>query len=88
VAFEAASLGPASPVGIRLCQFADTGAAARHRLRISELFRPEGEILAGAADFDAPHPQRFQIRSKATVISTPLEEVFEKRTASARTLLM
>ena len=63
VAFEAASLGPASPV---------TAYAASS-------FPPGGGIVTGAVDLMHRIRHDFRYDPKATVISTPLREVFEKR---------
>ena len=78
VAFGATSLGPASPIGY---VFASplvpvlepvTGYAAFS-------FPPGGGIIAGAADLMHRIRTDFKYDPKATVISTPLNEVFEKR---------
>ncbi len=79
VAFAATSLGPASPIGYI---FASplvpvlepvTGYAALS-------FPPAGGVLAGAVDLMHRIRNQFKYDPKATVISTPLKEVFEKRT--------
>jgi transglutaminase-like putative cysteine protease len=78
VAFEAASLGPASPIGYVFAsplvpvQQPVTGYAALS-------FPPGCGILAGAVDLMHRIRTDFKYDAKATVISTPLEEVFEKR---------
>jgi transglutaminase-like putative cysteine protease len=78
LAFEAAGLGPASPIGY---VFASplvpvhqpvTGYAALS-------FPPGCGILAGALDLMHRIRTDFKYDAKATVISTPLKEVFEKR---------
>ncbi len=78
VAFEATSLGPASPVGYVFAsslvpvQAPVTAYAALN-------FPPGGGIVAGTADLMHRIRHDFRYDPKATVISTPLEEVFEKR---------
>src|SRR6202022_1660058 len=78
VAFGATSLGPASPIGY---VFASplvpvlepvTGYAALS-------FPPGSGVLAGAVDLMHRIRTEFKYDPKATVISTPLKEVFEKR---------
>jgi transglutaminase-like putative cysteine protease len=78
VPFAATSLGPASPIGY---VFASplvpvlepvTGYAASS-------FPPSGGVLAGAVDLMHRIRTEFKYDPKATVISTPLKEVFEKR---------
>jgi transglutaminase-like putative cysteine protease len=78
VAFAATSLGPASPIGY---VFASplvpvlepvTGYAALS-------FPAGGGIIAGAVDLMHRIRTDFKYDPKATVISTPLNEVFEKR---------
>jgi transglutaminase-like putative cysteine protease len=78
VAFAATSLGPSSPIGY---VFASplvpvlepvTGYAALS-------FPPAGGVLAGAVDLMHRIRTEFKYDPKATVISTPLKEVFEKR---------
>jgi transglutaminase-like putative cysteine protease len=78
VAFEATSLGPSSPIGYVFAsplvpvQQPVTGYAA--------LSFPAGSgILAGAVDLMHRIRADFKYDPKATVISTPLKEVFEKR---------
>ncbi len=77
-AFEATSLGPTSPIGY---VFASplvpvlgpvTGFA-------SASFPPSTGILAGAVDLMHRIRTDFKYDPKATVISTPLKEVFQKR---------
>ena len=78
VAFEASSLGPASPVGyvfdsalVPVQQPVTAYAAASF---------PQGQgILTGAVDLMHRIRRDFKYDPKATVISTPLKEVFEKR---------
>ena len=78
VAFEASSLGPASPVGyvfasalVPVLEPVAAYAAASF---------PQGQgILAGSVDLMHRIRRDFKYDPKATVISTPLKEVFEKR---------
>ena len=78
LAFEATSLGPASPIGYIFAsplvpvQRPVTGYA-------SASFAPGKGILAGAVDLMHRIRTEFKYDPKATVISTPLTEVFEKR---------
>ncbi|MCA6110139.1 transglutaminase family protein [Bradyrhizobium cenepequi] len=78
IAFEATSLGPSSPVGYI---FASTLVPVLAPLTAyaSASFPRGGGILAGAADLMRRIRGDFRYDSKATVISTPLTEVFEKR---------
>ena len=78
VAFEATSLGPASPVGY---VFASSLIPVQRPVTAyaSQSFPPDGGILAGAADLMRRIRRDFKYDPKATVISTPLKEVFEKR---------
>ena len=78
VAVEAMSLGPTSPVGyvfasalVPVLRPVTAYAAAS--------FPPGGGIIAGAADLMRRIRTEFKYDPKATVISTPLKEVFEKR---------
>ena len=78
LAFEAASLGPLSPVGyvfasslVPVLQPVTAYAAAS--------FPAGGGILAGAVDLMHRIRNAFKYDPKATVISTPLKEVFEQR---------
>jgi transglutaminase-like putative cysteine protease len=77
-AFEATSLGPASPIGYVFAsslvpvQPAITAYAAAS-------FPPDMGVLVGAVDFMHRIRSEFRYDPKATVISTPLDEVFEKR---------
>jgi transglutaminase-like putative cysteine protease len=78
VAIEASSLGPASPVGyvfasalVPVQQPVTAYAAASF---------PQGQgVLVGAVDLMHRIRSDFKYDPKATVISTPLKEVFEKR---------
>ncbi|MDO9060777.1 MAG: transglutaminase family protein [Bradyrhizobium sp.] len=78
VAFESTSLGPESPISyvfasplVPVQQPVTSYAAAS--------FPPGAGILAGAVDLMHRIRTEFKYDPKATVISTPLEEVFEKR---------
>jgi transglutaminase-like putative cysteine protease len=78
LAFEATSLGPASPVGyvfssplVPVQQPVTSYAAASFPSGIG--------ILVGAVDLMHRIRNDFKYDAKATVISTPLKEVFEKR---------
>jgi transglutaminase-like putative cysteine protease len=77
-AFEAASLGPSSPVGY---VFASSLIPVLRPVTAyaSASFSPGRGILAGAADLMRRIRSDFKYDPKATVISTPLNEVFEKR---------
>jgi transglutaminase-like putative cysteine protease len=78
VAFEADSLGPSSPIGYVFAsplvpvELPVTAYAASS-------FAPGCGILAGAVDLMHRICSEFKYDPKATVISTPLQEVFEKR---------
>jgi transglutaminase-like putative cysteine protease len=78
VAFESTSLGPESPIGYVFAsplvpmQQPVTSYAAMS-------FPPGSGILAGAVDLMHRIRTEFKYDPKATVISTPLNEVFEKR---------
>jgi transglutaminase-like putative cysteine protease len=78
VAFEATSLGPSSPVGY---VFPSPLVPVQQPVTsyASQSFAPGGGILAGAVDLMHRIRTEFKYDPKATVISTPLEEVFEKR---------
>jgi transglutaminase-like putative cysteine protease len=78
VAFEAASLGPASPVGY---VFASSLIPVLRPVTAyaSASFPPGCRILTGAADLMRRIRSDFKYDPKATVVSTPLKEVFEKR---------
>lgn len=78
LAVEAASLGPASPVGY---VFASSlvpvlGPVTAYA---AASFPPGQGILVGAVDLMHRIRREFKYDPKATVISTPLKEVFEKR---------
>jgi transglutaminase-like putative cysteine protease len=77
-AFAATSLGPASPIGyvfpsplVPVLKPVTEYAAAS--------FPAAGEIIVGAVDLMHRIRNQFKYDPKATVISTPLKEVFEKR---------
>jgi transglutaminase-like putative cysteine protease len=78
VAIEAKSLGPASPIGY---VFASPLVPVQRPVTAyaSASFPPGGGILAGAVDLMHRIRTDFKYDPKATVISTPLHEVFEKR---------
>jgi transglutaminase-like putative cysteine protease len=78
VAFEATSLGPSSPVGY---VFASSLVPIQAPVTAyaSSSFPPGSGILAGAADLMHRIRSDFRYDPKATVISTPLKEVFENR---------
>jgi len=78
VAFEATSLGPASPIGY---VFASPLVPVQRPVTAyaAASFPPGIGILAGAADLMHRIRTEFKYDPKATVISTPLKEVFEKR---------
>ncbi|WP_454617979.1 transglutaminase family protein [Bradyrhizobium cenepequi] len=78
IAFEATSLGPSSPVGY---VFASALVPVLGPLTAyaSASFPQGGGILVGAADLMRRIRSDFRYDSKATVISTPLTEVFERR---------
>jgi transglutaminase-like putative cysteine protease len=78
VAFEASSLGPASPVGY---VFASSLVPVLAPLTAyaAPSFPPGGGILSGAVNLMSRIRRDFKYDPKATVISTPLREVFEKR---------
>jgi len=78
VAFESSSLGPASPVGY---VFASPLVPMQRPVTsyASESFPPGRAILAGAVELMHRIRNDFKYDPKATVVSTPLEEVFEKR---------
>ena len=78
VAFEATSLGPSSPIGyIFASPLVPVLAPATAYAAAS--FPPGGGVLAGAVDLMHRIRNQFKYDPKATVISTPLAEVFEKR---------
>jgi transglutaminase-like putative cysteine protease len=78
VAFEAISLGPESPIGY---VFASSLVPVQRPVTAyaSQSFAPGSGILAGAVDLMHRIRTEFKYDPKATVISTPLTEVFEKR---------
>jgi transglutaminase-like putative cysteine protease len=78
VAFEATSLGPASPIGY---VFASPLVPVQQPVTLYAAlsFPPARGILAGAVDLMHRIRTEFKYDPKATVISTPLNEVFEKR---------
>ena len=78
VAFEATSLGPASPIGY---VFASPLVPVQQPVTLyaAVSFPPASGILAGAVDLMHRIRTEFKYDPKATVISTPLNEVFEKR---------
>jgi transglutaminase-like putative cysteine protease len=78
VAFEATSLGPASPIGY---VFASPLVPVQQPVTqyAAASFPPGSGILAGAVDLMHRIRTEFKYDPKATVISTPLNEVFEKR---------
>ena len=78
LAFEAASLGPLSPVGY---VFASSlvPVLAPVTAYAAASFPAGAEILTGAVDLMHRIRTGFKYDPKATVISTPLKEVFEKR---------
>ncbi|MGX9429824.1 MULTISPECIES: transglutaminase family protein [Bradyrhizobium] len=78
IAFEATSLGPSSPVGYVFAS-ALVPVLAPLTAYASASFPRGGGIVAGAADLMRRIRSDFRYDSKATVISTPLTEVFEKR---------
>ena len=78
LAFEASSLGPASPVGY---VFASSLVPVQAPVTAyaAASFQQQQGILAGAVDLMHRIRNDFKYDPKATVISTPLNEVFEKR---------
>jgi transglutaminase-like putative cysteine protease len=78
VAFEATSLGPASPVGY-VFSTSLVPVLTSVTAYAASSFPPGGGIVAGAADRMHRIRHDFRYDAKATVISTPLREVFEKR---------
>ena len=78
VAFEASSLGPTSPVGY---VFASSLVPVLGPVTAyAAASFPQGQgILVGAVDLMHRIRREFKYDPKATVISTPLREVFEKR---------
>ncbi|MEW6151154.1 MAG: transglutaminase family protein [Bradyrhizobium sp.] len=78
VAFEATSLGPSSPVGY---VFASPLVPVLRPVSAyaAESFASGTGILEGAVDLMHRIRSEFRYDPKATVITTPLEEVFDKR---------
>ena len=78
MAFEASSLGPTSPIGY---VFASPLVPVQPPVTdyASLSFAPGSGILAAAVDLMHRIRTDFKYDRKATVISTPLKEVFEKR---------
>jgi transglutaminase-like putative cysteine protease len=78
LAFAATSLGPSSPVGY---VFASPLVPVQQPVTAyaASSFKPGAGILAGAVDLMHRINTEFKYDPKATVISTPLKEVFEKR---------
>ena len=78
LAFEATSLGPDSPIGY---VFASPLVPVQQPVTAyaSVSFPRQRGILAGAVDLMHRIRTEFKYDPKATVISTPLNEVFEKR---------
>ena len=78
LAFEATNLGPASPIGyVFASPLVPVAQPATSYASLS--FAPGNGILAGAVDLMHRIRTDFKYDPKATVISTPLMEVFEKR---------
>jgi transglutaminase-like putative cysteine protease len=77
-AFQATSLGPKSPVGY---VFASSlvPVLASVTAYAAESFSKGAGVLGGAVDLMHRIRAQFKYDSKATVISTPLREVFDKR---------
>jgi transglutaminase-like putative cysteine protease len=78
VAFESTSLGPEAPIGY---VFASSLVPVQQPVTsyAAASFPPGRGILAGAVDLMHRIRTEFKYDPKATVISTPLWEVFEKR---------
>ena len=78
VAFEANSLGPSSPVGY---VFASSLVPVQAPVTAyaAASFPPGCGVVSGAVDLMHRIRTEFRYDPKATVISTPLAEVFEKR---------
>jgi transglutaminase-like putative cysteine protease len=77
-AFEATSLDPSSPIGyVFPSPLVPVQSAVTQYASAS--FPPASEILAGAIDLMHRIRTDFKYDPKATVISTPLAEAFEKR---------
>jgi transglutaminase-like putative cysteine protease len=78
LAFEASSLGPASPVGYVFASALVPVLGPVTGYAAASFAQGQG-ILVGAVDLMHRIRHDFKYDPKATVISTPLEEVFEKR---------
>jgi transglutaminase-like putative cysteine protease len=78
VAFEATSLGPASPVGYVFASALVPVLEPVTAYAAASFLQGQG-VLAGAVDLMHRILRDFKYDPKATVISTPLKEVFEKR---------
>lgn len=78
VALEASSLGPSSPVGYVFAS-ALVPVLGPVTAYAAVSFAPEKGIVVGAVDLMHRIRNDFKYDPKATVISTPLKEVFEKR---------
>jgi transglutaminase-like putative cysteine protease len=78
LAFEAVSLGPASPVGYVFASALVPLQPAVTAYASASFPRGMG-VLVGTVDLMHRIRSEFKYDPKATVISTPLEEVFEKR---------
>jgi transglutaminase-like putative cysteine protease len=78
IAFEAMSLGPASPVGYVFASSLVPVLAPVTAYATASFATGQG-ILVGAVDLMHRIRREFKYDPKATVISTPLREVFEKR---------
>lgn len=78
IAFEATSLGPSSPVGYVFAS-ALVPVLGTVTSYAAASFAPGTGILAGTADLMQRIRRDFRYDPKATVISTPLADVFEKR---------
>jgi len=78
IAFEATSLGPSSPIGY---VFASPLVPVQGPVTeyASASFPPGSGVIGGAVDLMHRIRTEFSYDPKATVISTPLKEVFEKR---------
>jgi transglutaminase-like putative cysteine protease len=78
IAFEAASLGPSSPVGYVFAS-ALVPVLSPVTAYAAASFPKGMGVLTGAVDLMHRIRSEFRYDPKATVISTPLNEVFEKR---------
>jgi transglutaminase-like putative cysteine protease len=78
VAFEASSLGPSSPIGYVFASPLVPVELPVTAYAAASFARGRG-ILAGAVELMHRIRSEFKYDPKATVISTPLQEVFEKR---------